>query len=58
MVPYHVPLKFGLSANTTTLPDPTLEIINDAAPGIKSFLFDSEIYPSMWKSFEYIATDE
>ena len=47
LVPYHVPLKFGLSANTTTLPDPTLEIIIDADPGIKSSRLVSEIYPSM-----------
>ena len=47
LVPYQLPLKFGLSANTTTLPDPSLEIIRDAAPGINSFLFNSEIYPSM-----------
>ena len=31
-VPYHVPLKFGLSAKSTALPDPMLETIKEAEP--------------------------
>ena len=31
-VPYQVPLKFGLSAKSTTLPEPEPETIKDAAP--------------------------
>ena len=31
-VPYQVPLKFGLSAKSTTLPKPESETIKDAAP--------------------------
>jgi hypothetical protein len=46
-VPYQVPLKFGLSANSIALPNPILETISEAEPGIKSFLFNSEIYQSM-----------
>ena len=31
-VPYQVPLKFGLSAKSTTLPEPNPETIKDAEP--------------------------
>ena len=34
LVPYHVPLKFGLSAKTITLPDPIFDTIKEADPGI------------------------
>ena len=48
LVPYHVPLKFGLSANTTTLPVPTLEIIIErikrASKGIKIIIATSNSY--------------
>ena len=47
LVPYHVPLKFGLSAKRMTLPEPIFDTIIDAAPGMNSFLFNLEIYPSI-----------
>ena len=39
-VPYHVPLKFGVSAKSTTLPDPKLETIKEAEP----FMFFSMLF--------------
>jgi len=42
-VPYHVPLKFGLSAKSTTLPDPVLETIKEAEP----FMFFSMLFLDM-----------
>ena len=46
-VPYHVPLKLGLSANNITLPSSISETIKEAEPGIYFLLFKSEIYPSI-----------
>ena len=42
-VPYHVPLKFGLSAKSTALPDPMLETIKEAEP----FMFFSMLFLDM-----------
>ena len=51
LVPYQDPLKFGLSANKTTLPLPIFETIRDADDFKYFSIFFFEIYPSMWGSF-------
>ena len=52
LVPYHVPLKFGLSAKIITLPDLTFETIKEDEPGILFFMLFLDIYPSMWGFLE------
>ena len=42
-VPYQLPLKLGLSANKTTLPEFILDTNKDADPGIKFFRLFFEI---------------
>ena len=47
LVPYHVPLKFGLSAKIIALPDFTEETIKEEDPFILSFMFFLDTYPSI-----------
>ena len=56
-VPYHAPLKLGLSANITAIPLPTFYTTNET----DLFIFDlffSVRNPSIRGSSEYLTTDE